>query len=248
MSTNRRSISSRRSTFDDPTASYDQVFTRRDPGPDGILGSVDDGGVFTIYDYDPAFRGSNFVANMLVNASDRRDSFNNFELTVNKRSSNRWFAFTSLLATKYHQWLVLVPQSPNDDFFPLNDTWEISYRLAAGYELPFGVNLSTLYQAYQRHPRWQRTYLFRAADPDGGRAFPSSGTINVRMEPFGGPSWRQPPHRQPAWCQVLPGCAVTNSPWSSMRSTLSIRTSRGEGMSMRLDRGLTTSPARHSAM
>ena len=44
--------------------------------------------------------------------------------------------------------------------------------------------MSTLYQAFTGIPD-VRTYLFRAADPEGGPAFPSSGTINVRMEPFG---------------------------------------------------------------
>lgn len=166
-----------------PYSAYDQAFTRRDPGPDGNLGNGDDGGLVTFYDYNPAFRGSNFVANMLVNA-DRRDSFQNFELTLNRRLTGRWFAFTSLLATKFHRWLTLVPQSPNDDLFPLDETWEVSYRLAAGYELPFGINVSTLYQAYTGIPD-ARTYLFRAADPAGGRSLPSSGSINLRMEPFG---------------------------------------------------------------
>jgi hypothetical protein len=166
-----------------PYSTYDQVFTRRDPGPDGVFGNADDGGPFVVYDYNPAFRGSNFVANMLVNA-DRSDAFHNFEVMLNRRLENRWFAFTSFLATKFNQWLVLVPQSPNDDYFPRNDTWELSYRLAAGYELPLGFNVSTLYQAFSGIPD-SRTYLFRAADPQGGPSLPSSGSITARMEPFG---------------------------------------------------------------
>jgi hypothetical protein len=166
-----------------PYSAYDQVLTRRDPGPDGNFRTADDGGLITFYDYNPAFRGSDFVANMLVN-SDRSDSFQNFEVTLNRRRTGKWFAFTSLLATKFHQWLVLVPQSPNDEFFPLDETWEVSYRLAAGYELPLGINLSTLYQAFTGIAD-ARTYLFRAVDPEGGPRLPSSGSIELRTEPFG---------------------------------------------------------------
>jgi hypothetical protein len=50
-----------------PYSVYDQVFTRRDPGPDGVLGTADDGPLYTLYDYNPAYRGAAFVANMNVN-------------------------------------------------------------------------------------------------------------------------------------------------------------------------------------
>jgi carboxypeptidase family protein len=168
-----------------PYGVYDQVFTRRDPGPDGVLGTADDGGLITIYDYNPAYRGAAFVQNMNVNADPgRHDSFKNLEVRLTKRQTGKWFANTSFLATKYHQWLVKVAQSPNDNVFAVNDTWELSYRLAAGYNAPYGINLSTLYEAYNGIPR-QRTNVFRAADPAGGPAFPSSSTITMRMEPYG---------------------------------------------------------------
>jgi hypothetical protein len=166
-----------------PYSVFNRPFTRRDPGPDGVLGNVDDAGSVTLYDYDPAYRGSNFVANMLIN-TDRDDSFQNYEVSLNRRQEGNWFAYTSLLATKYHQWLETAPQSPNDEFFPLNETWELAYRLAGGYKMPLGIDVSTLYQAYSGIPG-QRTNLFRAADPDGGPSLPSSGSITLRMEPFG---------------------------------------------------------------
>jgi hypothetical protein len=165
-----------------PASVYDQAFTRRDPGPDGVLNNADDGDMITIYDYNPAYRGAAFVRNMNVNG--REDVFNNFELMFTRRLAGNWFANTSLLATKYHRWLVSVRQSPNDDVNALDSTWEMSVRLAAGYNLPRGFVVSTLYQGYNGLPR-QRTYVFRAADPAGGRAFPSSGTITMRMEPYG---------------------------------------------------------------
>ena len=167
-----------------PYEVYNQQLTRRDPGADGALGTADDGGPITFVDYDPRYRGASFVANTAMNATDRRDNFKNIELTMNRRPIGKWFAFTSFLATKNHRWLVPVVQSPNDHLFPLDETWSLAYRLAAGYELPYGVRLSTLYQAYNGI-RSQRTNIFRTADPDGGPPLPSSGTLTLRVEPFG---------------------------------------------------------------
>jgi carboxypeptidase family protein len=168
-----------------PFSAWNQVFTRRDPGPDGVLGTADDGGMVTFYDYNPAYRGAAFVAITRVNAdSNHDDTYNNVEVSLTKRPSQRWFANASFLATKYHVWFNPVPASPNDLLFPLNQVWERSGRVAAGYTAPFGIELSTLTQAYDGVPR-QRTYTFRAADPAGGPSLPSSSTITVPMEPYG---------------------------------------------------------------
>jgi hypothetical protein len=168
-----------------PYSAWNQTFVRRDPGGDGLLGTADDGGMVTFYDFDPAYRGAAFVANMNINTSpDREDSFKNIEVMLTKRHTDKWFANTSFLATKNHRYLVKVVQSPNDNSFPLDETWDVSYRLAGGYNLPFGINVSTLYQAYSGLQR-QRTNVFRAADPAGGPRLPSSSTITLRMEPYG---------------------------------------------------------------
>jgi hypothetical protein len=166
-----------------PYEVWNREFTRRDPGPDGVLNNADDGGMVTIYDFDPAYAGSNYVGNMLIN-SDRTDRFNNYEISLNRRKSGRWFALTSVVFTKNHRWLTLVSQSPNDDVNNLDETWDYSYRLASGYDLAYGLTVSGVYQLYNGFAL-QRTNLFRAVDPDGGPRFPSSGSINMRVEPFG---------------------------------------------------------------
>jgi hypothetical protein len=165
-----------------PYSVYDRQFTRRDRGPDGARNTADDGSPITIYDYNPSYRGAAFVAN--ENTNGRQDTYKNMEVMLSKRQNGRWFANTSLLATKNPRWLVTVVQSPNDEINALDETWDPSYRLAGGHNLPKGLIVSTLYQAYSGLQR-QRTNVFRAADPAGGPAFPSSGTITMRMEPFG---------------------------------------------------------------
>ncbi|MBI3049948.1 MAG: TonB-dependent receptor [Acidobacteria bacterium] len=166
-----------------PYSVWNQAFTRRDPGPDGVVNTADDGGLITVYDYDPVLRGAAFVKNMRV-ANDRTDTFNNYEISLNKRKSGKWFAMTSLVATKNHRWLSPVVQSPNDELFPLDETWDLAYRLAAGYDLPFEMTVSTLVQVYNGFAL-QRTNQFRAVGPDGGPRFPSSSVIELRMEPYG---------------------------------------------------------------
>jgi hypothetical protein len=145
----------------------------------------------TVYDYDPAYRGAAFVANMLPNVpSDRNDWFQNMEVSLVRRpGSGGWYANTSFLATRNHRWIEAIGATPNDEYFPLDETWDFQYRLAGGIELPYRFAVSSLYQVFSGTP-YQRTTLFRAADPDGGPSFPSSSTVTLRMDPFG--TWRLP--------------------------------------------------------
>ena len=43
-----------------PYGAFNIALNRRDPGPDGTVGTGDDGPMVTIHDYDAAFRGSAF--------------------------------------------------------------------------------------------------------------------------------------------------------------------------------------------
>jgi hypothetical protein len=173
-----------------PYEVWNRAFDRRDAGPDDVLNTDDDGGRVVVYDYDPAYRGADFVANMLPNVpDDRNDSFQNFEISLVRRPGSGWYANTSFLATRNHRWIEAIGATPNDEYFPLDETWDFQYRLAGGVELPYGLSVSSLYQIFSGTP-YQRTTIFRAADPDRGPSFPSSSTISLRMDRFG--SWRLP--------------------------------------------------------
>jgi len=160
-----------------PFGVYNIPISRQDPGPDGVTGTADDGGVITLYDYDPAYRGAKFVVNEYQNRpSNRNDHTNSIEFTLNKRQQGKWSGETSFLATKYHRYIVGIPQSPNDQVFDLDTTWELTYRLAGTFRAPYGIDLSGFYTAFNGVVG-QRTYLFRS--------LPQLGTFNMRMEPFG---------------------------------------------------------------
>lgn len=168
-----------------PYSAWNIPLTRRDPGPDGALGNGDDGGTVTIYDYDPAYRGAAFVGNQFVNrSSDRDDSFHTVEFTLTRRLANRWSMIGTLAATKNHRWIDGIPNSPNDDLFPLDGTWDYQFKLIGSYLLPGNIQLGAFFQRL-KGDAGQRTYIFRGADPDGGPPILAAGTVTARMGPYG---------------------------------------------------------------
>src|SRR5439155_5393889 len=88
-----------------PYSAYDVPLSRQDPGPDGVLATADDRGFVTLYDYNPSFRGSQFVSNQYANRdSAHNDHHHSLEFGLTKRSTSRISGETSFLATKHHRW------------------------------------------------------------------------------------------------------------------------------------------------
>ncbi len=166
-----------------PYEAYDIPITRRDPGPDGLLNTADDAGNVSFFDYDAAYRGATFVNSKTVN-NTTTDTYHSLEFTVTKRTSNRWMAQASYFFVKNRDWQVGVFQSPNDQFFPLNDTWSWAGNATASYRLPYDVQVSGFLQS-RSGIQGQRTYQFRQADPDGGTPLAQSNNITLRLEPYG---------------------------------------------------------------
>ena len=166
-----------------PYSVYDIPITRRDPGPDGILNTADDGGKVSFYDYEAAYRGAAFVLTQLANAPNR-DHYRSMEFTLTRRSSGRWSAQASYFAVKNHRWLVQTINSPNDLFFPLDDTWNWGGTVTGSYRLPYGVEISGFLQS-KNGLQGQRTTRFAQVDPDGGTPIAQLNTVTLPMEPFG---------------------------------------------------------------
>ena len=181
-----------------PFDAYNVPISRRDPGPDGALNTSDDAGSITLYDYASAYRGAAFDFRKRVN-SDRSDRFNSMEFTLTKRASDRWMAQASYFVVKNHRWLSggccaggtavnanlsAVVSTPNDDFFPLDETWSWAGNISASYRLPYDINVSGFLQS-KSGEKGQRTYIFRTADPDGGPSISNFGNTTIRLEPYG---------------------------------------------------------------
>ena len=159
-----------------PYDAYNIPIAGVDPGPDGIARTGDDGSPITYFDYDPAFRGRGFERFTYVNVPGYTDRFHNIEVGVDKRLSNRWQMRGSYLATRKNMWINGVPQTPNEEFFPKNETWETTFRVSGSYEAPLGIQASAVYE-YQSGTPQSRDVQFRG--------LPQLSTVTLRMEPLG---------------------------------------------------------------
>jgi hypothetical protein len=157
-----------------PHSAFTIPITARDPGPDGVVGTADDGGMVTYYDYDPAFRGEQFT---WTNTPGYTDSYHNVELEVNKRLADNWQLVASYLATKSDAWINGVPQTPNEDQFPKNQTWEQTFKVMGTYKTFWDIYAGARYEHLSGAPL-ARDALFRT----GLRQL---STVVVRMEPLG---------------------------------------------------------------
>src|SRR5262249_14205668 len=166
-----------------PYSAWSVPITRRDPGPDGILGNADDGGRITVYDYTAAYRGAAFVSTQIVNATNA-DRYDSIEGTITKRFSSRWTGQISYFVVKNHRWLASVFTNPNDEFFPIDETWTWAGNVSGTYRLPAGVMVSGFLQS-KNGVLGQRTYIFRQVDPDGGPPIAQNGNTTIRLEPYG---------------------------------------------------------------
>jgi hypothetical protein len=169
-----------------PYEAYNVPITRRDPGPDGALGTGDDAGSITLYDYAASYVGAAFVNNKRVNAVNN-DRHHSMEFSLTKRASSRWMGQISYFVVKNHRWLNGVFQNPNDEFFPLDETWSWAGNVSASYRLPWDVSLSGFLQS-RSGVKGQRTNIFRQADPDGGAPIARNGNTTIRLEPYGSQS------------------------------------------------------------
>ncbi len=166
-----------------PRSAYNIALTRRDPGPDGQLNTADDGGKVTIYDYDAAYRGAAFVQNVQVNAGTT-EKYHTFEAAINRRLAGKWMASAAGFVVKNHRWIEKDFVTPNDDPFPLDETWGWGMNLSGMYRLPADIRLAVFLQA-KNGIRGQRTTRFTAVDPDGGPRLTQLASVTMRMGEYG---------------------------------------------------------------
>lgn len=168
-----------------PYDSFNIALPRLDPGPDGVIGNADDGSMVTIYDFDAAFAGSRFVGNQNVNRpAGRDDYYQSFEIAFNKRLANGWAAGIGHTATKFHRWIVPIAQSPNDEYFPLDTAWRWSTKINGSYTAPYNILLGAIIDIGSPF-LGQRTYVFRAVDPQGGPRLRQQNQVTLRLDEFG---------------------------------------------------------------
>ena len=169
-------------------------------GPDGRLGTADDGGLVTYFEYAPALRGLRFEQQYTpVNDSRANQSFGTIEVAAVKRLASRWQLVASYSATKKH-WPIGAQGSasslgfgtasptfsaagehvgfltPNAEIFSVDDTWDWDGKVVGTYILPAGVAVSGNFHSTSGDP-FARQVRFR-----GGETIPA---IVLTVEPIG---------------------------------------------------------------
>jgi hypothetical protein len=187
-----------------PRSAYNIPITNRDPGPDGRLGTGDDGALFTYFEFSPALQGSAFEQYTPITYASDNESFSTIEVASVKRLSNNWQMVASFSATKKN-WPRGARNSastfnfgsasptfsaagdhsgfdtPNDDIFTYDKTWDWDGKLTGTYIFPLDVSVSTNYH-HTSGDAFARTVRF-----SGGETIPS---IVLNVEPIGA-------HRRP---------------------------------------------------
>ncbi len=83
-----------------PYEAYNIPVTNRDPGPDGEVGTADDGGLFTYYEFPELAAAPRFEEFMPINDPNADQSYKSIEVAAVKRLANRWQFMASYSATK----------------------------------------------------------------------------------------------------------------------------------------------------
>ena len=143
-----------------------------DPGPDGILGTPDDG-TYMAFDFAS---GAAIPASVeqWQTPSDYDERLRNVEITVDKRLSNRW----SLFSTVYYFWGTRLvsghPENPNEGINNRLDANGWFLKMFGTYQGPWGVTISPVLRRQAGQP------LGRAVSTDL-----RAGVTAIRVERVG---------------------------------------------------------------
>ena len=150
---------------------FNRPITTTDPGPDGLVGSADDGGPITYYDYAASLRPGAFDTSTDLNTPGYSDSWHNFELVLSRRLADRWQFLTTMLITKNNMWQTRdfadsvtttsgVPVNPNvEAFFPKNQTTDYTFKVSGSYLMPWDILAAATY-TQSSGTRYARTARF----------------------------------------------------------------------------------------
>ena len=180
-----------------PLSAYNVPVSVQDPGPDGRVGTADDGGAFTAFNLDAAALARG-ILNQTTSLNDISSNYTTWEVTATKRMSQRW----SLLATFAHTWArdsVWIANAVNGNYSP-NDiinagegdrekytNWQ--GKLLGTLELNHDIRISPVLRAEAGAP-WARTFTQSMnygtqtffAEPFGARHLPNIVVFDIRGE------------------------------------------------------------------
>ena len=230
-----------RQNVNQPFDAFTVPILLRDPGPDGVDGTADDGPTVAAYDLRPEFVGLSPV-NIVRNVPRSTSDYWTWEIGVIRRAQGRW----SLGAGFAHTWnrdhaASYSGQSVRSNAYPLtpNDliyagpggrheftTW--TAKAHGTYEIPWGLSVAPVLRHQSGQP-FGRTFttdlsygtITVLAEPVGIRRMDNITILDVRVEK----RFRVQPVRRIAGFVDLFNCLnanpVQNMVWASGRSYLS---------------------------
>ncbi len=180
-----------------------------DPGPDGVIGSGDDGGQITVFAQDPTTLGNN--QRQLTNAEvtlptgetiKNETDYKGFELALQKRLSDSWSAMFSYTYNDANAIVGASGQESNTN----SGIWETpnglintsgkpfwdrtnQLKLLGSYYAPYGIRISAVFR-YQTGQPVARTFLVGGlpqgtftviAEPVGTRRLPNVATGDITI-------------------------------------------------------------------
>jgi hypothetical protein len=138
----------------DPQQDYTPVNVK-DPGPDGTLGTGDDGGTITIYNLASAKVGVSQP--YVTERPGYKTSFRGVELTLNKRYANRWQFMGSVTLGKTNVKLPIeAVDDPNNRVFNDNavdsNDAPVIIKASGSYDLPWGFYIGAFFNYRSGYP------------------------------------------------------------------------------------------------
>ncbi len=163
-----------------PYSAYTIPITEQIPTTAGLTGPADPNGDITIWTYPAALSGAAYSLSELVNRASGRpnDVYNGIEGTLIKRQKNGqpWDAAVTFSLTNTNAYVAAanaVPQSPNQDYFAIQNTWDYELRINGSYKLKHDVLLAVVWR-YSRGDPGQITYTFRS--------IPQLSTVTIPLD------------------------------------------------------------------
>jgi len=153
-----------------PPEAYTIPVQRQDPGPDGVVGTADDGEMLGLLNLDPTLVGK--TKTIYMDVPDYNEEARNLEFVANRRFSNRW-SMSASYAVTWRNDFNNIPYNPNGA--PQSDMISMTFvKLTGSYEPGWGIRLTPLVR-------------YQSGNPYGRRASVSMnyGSQTVQVEPTG---------------------------------------------------------------
>ena len=143
---NHRGLSRSRININQPFGAFNVPVTVTDPGPDGTLGTADDGGKLQAFDLDPAYLSLPQVL-QVVNLNQKSNDYT-WETTATRRQSGRWSLRASFAETwSRSQPAPITPNALVGTVNGFNKTKTYQTKLVATLDLRWGIRLMPVFRS-----------------------------------------------------------------------------------------------------